>query len=280
MAVSDSCVQLVDFFNTSIQYFEVEGITCKFYGISLCFGLFFHSLSIFLTTYVAVQRFVVCAFPFNGPKIFRVKTSVIYLLILTVCLFLQSFLSTLSVKNVETTTLFFRNETVVVCVMIFGLTVPFEKFQEIDHVLALSRVFINQLAASAIVVFCMTYCLYTIKWKRMKLGKTTNKKNTFRATAMLTLIMLIFVLGELPTTVALCFGAFGYPQWVNEDVMTRISNAILQITFEANIWVYVIMSKQFRYGLKTLFCCKQAAKAVSRKAEAHTGTSSTPINVL
>ena len=62
--------------------------------------------------------------------------------------------------------------------------------------------------------------------------------------------------------------------------MIYSSNVILEMTFVANIWVYVIMSKQFRYNLKTLFCCKQAAKAVSRKTEAHTGTSSTSINVL
>ena len=278
MAVSDSCVLLVDYIYKSILYFEVEGNICKFNRIWTCFGTFFHSFSIFLTTYVAVQRSVVCAFPFNGPKIFRVKTSVIYLLILTVCLFLQSFLSALSLKNVETTTLSFGNETLAVCVMVFSKTVPFERYLEIGHVLGLSRVFINQLAASAIVVFCMTYCLYTVKWKRMKLNTTTDQKKTFRTTAMLILIMLIFVLGELPTTVDLCFGAFGYPHWVNTNVITHISNAILHMTFEANIWVYVIMSKQFRYDLKTLLCCKQAAKAASWKTGK--GTTSTSISVM
>ena len=278
MAVSDSCVLLVDYIYKSILYFEVEGNICKFNRIWTCFGTFFHSFSIFLTTYVAVQRSVVCAFPFNGPKIFRVKTSVIYLLILTVCLFPQSFSPILLIKNVQTVTLSFGNETLPICIFTFGQLVPSEKFVEIDHVLRLIRVLINQLATSAIVVFCMTYCLYTVKWKRMKLGKTTDQKNTFRTTAMLILIMLIFVLGELPTTVDLCFGAFGYPHWVNTNVITHIANAILQMTFEANIWVYVIMSKQFRYDLKTLLCCKQAAKAVSWKAGK--GTTSTSISVL
>ena len=98
MAVSYSCVLLVDYINKSIRYFEVEGTTCTFNRICICFGSFFILYRSFLTTYVAVQRSVVCAFPFNGPKIFRVKTSVICLLILAVCLFLQSFISTLSVK--------------------------------------------------------------------------------------------------------------------------------------------------------------------------------------
>jgi hypothetical protein len=114
----------------------------------------------------------------------------------------------------------------------------------------------------------------------MKLGKTTDQKNTFRTTVMLVLIMLIFVLGELPTTVKLCFEVFGIPQWVNKHIMMLSANIILEMTFAANIWVYVIMSKQFRYNLKTLLCCKQAAKAVSRKAETHKGTSSTSISVL
>ena len=242
--------------------------------------MFFHSFSVFLTVYVAVQRSVICAFPFNGPKIFRVKTSVLYLLILTVCLIPQSFLLILLIKNVQTVTLSFGNETLHICVLKFRQPVPYEKFLQIDLVLRLIRFLINQLATSAIVVFCMTYCLYTVKWKRIKLGKTTDQKNTFRTTVMLILIMLIFVLGKIPGTVGLCFEAFGIPQWVNKHIMNLSANIILEMTFAANIWVYVIMSKQFRYNLKTLFCCKQAAKAVSRKAEAHKGTSSTSISVL
>ena len=280
MAVSDSCLLLVDFSHKCFQFTEVEGNICKLCVIWGCFGMFFHSFSVFLTVYVAVQRSVVCAFPFNGPKIFRVKTSVIYLLILTNCLFPQSFSLILLIKNVQTVTLSFGNETLPICVLKFGQPVPYEKFLEIDHILGLIRFLINQLATSAIVVFCMTYCLYTVKWKRMKLGKTTDQKNTFRTTVMLVLIMLIFVLGELPTTVKLCFEVFGIPQWVNKHIMMLSANIILEMTFAANIWVYVIMSKQFRYNLKTLFCCKQAAKAVSRKAEAHKGTSSTSISVL
>ena len=277
MAVSDSCLLLVDVLNKSFQFIEVEG-KCKFYLILGSFGKFFHSFSVFLTVYVAVQRSVVCAFPFNGPKIFRVKTSVIYLLILTVCLFPQSFSLILFIENVQTVKVSFENGTLSICVLIIDQTV--EHYREIHPFLALTKVLINQLATSAIVVFCMTYCLYTVKWKRMKLGKTTDQKNTFRTTVMLILIMLIFVLGNIPSTVQLCFDAFGFPQWVNEEVMIYSSNIILEMTFAANIWVYVIMSKKFRHNLKTLFCCKQAAKAVSRKTEAHTGTSSTSISVL
>ena len=177
VAVSDSCLLLVDVLQKSFQFIEVEG-KCKFYLISGSFGMFFHSFSVFLTVYVAVQRSVVCALPFNGPKIFRVKTSVIYLLILTVCLFLQSFLSALSLKNVETATLSFGNETLAVCVMVFSKTVPLERYLEIGHVLRLSRVFINQLAASAIVVFCMTYCLYTVKSVSRKTEAHTGTSST------------------------------------------------------------------------------------------------------
>jgi hypothetical protein len=275
VAVSDSCLLLVDVLHKSFQFIEVEG-KCKFYLISASFGTLFHSFSVILTVYVAVQRSVVCAFLFNGPKIFRVKTSVDYLLILTVCLFPQSFSVILLIENVQTVKVSFENETLSICVLIYGQTV--ENYREIHHFLALTKVLINQLATSAIVVFCMTYCLYTVKWKRMKLGKTTDQKNTFRTTAMLILIMLIFVLGNIPSTVQLCFDAFGFPQWVNEQVMTYSSNVILEMTFAANIWVYVIMSKQFRYDLKTLLCCKQAAKAVSWKAGK--GTTSTSISVL
>jgi hypothetical protein len=154
------------------------------------------------------SRTAFCEFPFNGPKIFRVKTSVIYLLILTLFLFPQSFSIILLIENVQTVTVSFENEIFSICVLIYGQTV--ENYREIHHFLALIKVLINQHATSTIVVFCMTYCLYTVKWKQMKLGKTTDQKNTFRTTAMLILIMLIFVLGNIPSTVKLCFDAFGF----------------------------------------------------------------------
>ena len=176
-------------------------------------------------------------FPFYGPKIFRVKTSVVYLLILTVYFFPQSFSVILLIENVQTVTVSFENETLSICVLIYCQTG--ENYREIHHFLALTKVLINQLATSAIVVFCMTYCLYTVKWKRMKLGKTTDQKNTFRTTAMLIFIMLIFILGKIPSTVVLCFKAFGTPQWVNKLILSPSANIILQMTFAANIWVYL-----------------------------------------
>jgi hypothetical protein len=53
VAVSDSCLLLVDVLHKSFQFIEVEG-KCKFYLISASFGMFFHSFSVFLTVYVAV----------------------------------------------------------------------------------------------------------------------------------------------------------------------------------------------------------------------------------
>jgi hypothetical protein len=57
MAVSDSCLLLVDVLHKSFQFIEVEG-KCKFYLISASFGTLFHSFTVFLTVYVAVQRSV------------------------------------------------------------------------------------------------------------------------------------------------------------------------------------------------------------------------------
>ena len=107
MAVSDSCVLLVDYIYKSILYFEVEGNICKFNRIWTCFGTFFHSFSIFLTTYVAYSVLWSVRFPLMVRK-----TSVICLLILAVCLFLQSFISTLSVKIIWNYNAIFRKRDI------------------------------------------------------------------------------------------------------------------------------------------------------------------------
>jgi hypothetical protein len=83
--------------------------------------MFWDVLSFLLGLFNSIcSRTAFCAFPFNGPKIFRVKTSVIYLLILTICLFPQSFSLILLIKNVQTVTLSFGNETLPICVLKFG----------------------------------------------------------------------------------------------------------------------------------------------------------------
>ena len=120
VAVSDSCLLLVDFSHKCLEFIEVECNICKFSVIWWCFGMFFHSFSVFLTVYVAVQRSVVCAFPFNGPKIFRVKTSVIYLLIVTVCLIPQSFSPILLIKNVQTNAIFRKRDITHLCSYIWS----------------------------------------------------------------------------------------------------------------------------------------------------------------
>jgi hypothetical protein len=83
---------------------------------------------------------------------------------LTVYRLPQSFSIILLIENLQTVTVSFQNETFSICVLIYGQTV--ENYREIHHFLALIKVLINQLATSAIVVFCMTYCLYTVKWNK------------------------------------------------------------------------------------------------------------------
>jgi hypothetical protein len=67
VAVSDSCLLLVDVLHTSFQFIEVEG-KCKFYLISASFGTLFHSFSVFLTVYVAYSVLWSVRFPLMVRK--------------------------------------------------------------------------------------------------------------------------------------------------------------------------------------------------------------------
>ena len=68
--------------------------------------------------------------------------------------------------------------------------------------------------------------------------KTTN--------LMLVLIMLVFVIGEFPTTLNIFYATF----LEDESPWIVSANGV-------NIWVYIDMSKQFRDSLFQLFsCCK------------------------
>ena len=123
-----------------------------------------------------------------------------------------------------------------------------------------------QILPMCTVLFSMVYCVCTITRRRHQVQMSERSQNTMhRTTAMICVVMMLFILGEFPTTLSRAFRIYcensddSFVQWLgftrNGILMT---NAILFISYFLNIWVYVLMSKSFRERLLTMLCITSA----------------------
>ena len=105
-----------------------------------------------------------------------------------------------------------------------------------------------------IVLFSMVYCVYTVKRRRHKVQMSESSQRAIhRTTVMISVVMMLFICGEFPTTLAFAFGMYGensdnsFVHWLGfTDNEIYLVNVILVISYLLNTWVYVLMSKSFR----------------------------------
>ena len=88
------------------------------------------------------------------------------------------------------------------------------------------------------------------------------EKDKFRTTLIICLIMILFVIGEFPTTLSMAFEMFGtdsqneFVQWLGfSNTGLCFTNIVVVASYLLNIWVYVVVSKQFRENLLHIFDC-------------------------
>jgi hypothetical protein len=112
---------------------------------------------------------------------------------------------------------------------------------------------------SVVIIFCMIVILITINRTTLTIGQSSNQRNTTRTNLMLVLIMLVFVIGEFPTTLNIFYATFLEDEspWIVSANGVWFCNISVVVSYLVNIWVYIDMSKQFRDSLFQLFsCCK------------------------
>lgn len=224
---------------------------CYFDPIFFRFALFFHSMSCFTTSFLAIQRCTVCVFPFVGPRICGIRTIVIVSVASVVLLSLvplQDFILNERHGNISAT---LENKTTVYCYVKprGGLTK-----KTIDMIDSNIRLFVYQVIPAFITSFCMVVCLITVSSRRMQMGKSSHDQVQKRTTIMLVLIMLVFVLGEMPSAIRLFSKSFFHNDVLSSEIYFWFGNISLVVSYLVNIWIYIGMSKQFRESLRKLLC--------------------------
>ena len=244
---------------------EHETVYILSYELSQYIPVIFHSFSILVTTIVVLQRMCICAFPFKARFLFTMRNTVIAM-VTTFFICVMMVLPLLMISNVTAEIILFtNNDTMLIIDVDYVLPQDFILAYKHDY-FPYFRLFGLQILPMCIVLFSMVYCVCTITRRRHQVQMSESSQNTIhRTTAMICLVMMLFISGEFPTTLSLAFHIYGknsdnyFVYWLgftNNGIC--LVNVILVVSYLLNIWVYVFMSKSFRERLLTMLCITSA----------------------
>jgi hypothetical protein len=162
--------------------------------------IIFHSFSILVTTIIAVQRLCICAFPFKARFLFTMRNTVIAM-VTTFFICVMMVLPCFMISNVTTKIILLtNNDTRLIFDVDYVLSHDFILAYIYDYLLYI-RWFGLQILPMCIVLFSMVYCVCTITRRRHQVQMSNSSHNTIhRTTAMICLVMTLFISGEFPTT--------------------------------------------------------------------------------
>lgn len=246
---------------------------CIMYDVTSKLAPPFHTTSVWITTALGIQRFIIIAFPMQGPRFCSIKTStfiIIFTYILSFIMYIPSFLN----RRYDPVTIF-DNETgseLTVCNCTKGEElIPVEKLQN------MLRSIFGQLLPCALL--SLTTILLTrklkVETKRIlqlhKHESNETERRDFRqirrTSQMIIVLVTIFLFVEIPNGIVFALFIF-YPELLNSDstvipILAIVLNLMVFVIYLINFWIYVTLSRQFRRELKHLFSgklCGQSEK--------------------
>lgn len=165
------------------------------------------AMSILSTTYLAIQICVVCIFPFVGPRICGLKTIAIVTAAFGVFILVNILPDFLLYERYGNISQSAENKSTLYCYTKAkdnNATRILKRFEA--HI----RLWTLHLLPAIITSFCMVPCLITLN-KRKMIKSQMRTQQAKKTTITLVLIMLSFVLGELPTSVSMVYWVFHPP---------------------------------------------------------------------
>lgn len=217
----------------------------------------FHTWSLLITCLVAFQRFLVCAFPFKAQYIWSNKTSYLTLFV-SLLLALALNVPWNLVSDVEIVEL--NNSSKLSCHFTYLIDVDRFKNEYLPYI----RIYGLQIGSLLIVLFSLTFCSYTISRRNVKMLNERIQQKRRRTTIMTCLVMIVFVIGETPTTIGIIFELYArsstntFVQWLGFKIEGVVfGNIVIILSYLLNIWVYIAISKSFRQRLYRILTCKR-----------------------
>lgn len=291
LAISDTLTGLLcNGLNPFIDFYFRDGYQiypqCLIFSIITGLSPVFRYISVLLTTSLTCLRFVVVRCPFRGPVCWKVKTSLILVIVFSIFVILayvppyvviihESLKSISTLQDMRSlgkpnTIKFTDNSSNLSGDICVQLTVEYDESLYDMMMYAYRHVFFfTSICSCCCCCVIIVLTLYLIlKFRKNNMASVRNVRRAehakkLRATIMITLIVLFFLIAEIPQTLyyvcfvphSVVFNFFGSSTFCN-DLNMRLHEffvypeTITYITFQisalSNIWIYIFMSEDFR----------------------------------
>lgn len=244
---------------------------CVFHDYALYIAVILHSTSVWLTMTLGIQRCIIVVFPFNGPRIWTMKNSVI----MTTMSYLVAvffFITLFFMKDYSETE---HGDGSKVCTEKYAdwFQSHLSTYSSIYHVLR--SVFVQLLPCLSMMVSTavLAYKLKNEKifqrgMSKIGVGQKKDYQHRHRTTLMVVIIMLIFLIVEVPNGIV--FGIKLYD--TNNTLLPEsidypfaiVHNFILLLSYHCNFWIYVGLSARFRRTLKDMLLGSRVKRTFER----------------
>lgn len=234
---------------------------CWVYMTFQSLGVSFHTVSVYLTAFLGIQKFSIVAYPFQSRRIFTKKMSYWA----TVIIYIAGF----SIFSPDFVNLEFSRAGDVELPECRGLTKNpdycvwrtatwlVNQVKEYRMYYYMTRCILIQIIPCFVITFSTIYLVRSLVSNNgISMATAEQSRRKRRLTIMITLIVGIFLIVELPGAI---FFAFDFHRFLTDhtiipreidETSIRIHNFLLCLGYACNFWIYFALSDQFRTQIR------------------------------
>ncbi|KAK3085438.1 hypothetical protein FSP39_003307 [Pinctada imbricata] len=228
---------------------------CIYHEYSYIISNIFHTASAWLTTTLGVQRYVVVAYPFRGPRLCTMQKS--YTLVCIVFLAAPLiYIPTFLYRDFQEVKVDVNGTFVSTCYC------PLSGVEVYDKILVFLKSFLVKIIPCTTLIL-VTFALIrrleieTDRMLRLQAeseGERRDFRHIRRTSIMVALIVITFLLVEIPSTVKVIITNLDSTAIDKESdyTMSMYMNFSLLVSYHINFWIYVSLSEHFRTCLRSL----------------------------
>ncbi|XP_069114775.1 sex peptide receptor-like [Argopecten irradians] len=246
---------------------------CYFYDYLSHLSSLFHTASVWITTCLGIQRYIVIAHPFVGPRLCTIRVSffsVFGSLFLAVAMYTPRFLYT----NYDYIRVVDENGfTQDLCLCHDNPDIS-EKYERLVNIF---RCALGQLVPCTLLIVTTFLLVRKLKTESKRIlllhahEENERERRDFRqikrTSQMIIILVIMFILVELPN--GMVFAILFYDNTLFSPMTTLylavILNVLVYVSFLVNFWIYVCLSAQFRKSLNDLLKFRNCFKRISMK---------------
>lgn len=257
-----------------VSYYYHDGLSyplCIFHSLAYKVNVVLHTVSIWLTVALGVQRYIVVAFPIPGRRLCSQKNSAVVIILVYIIVLGIYSLWFIDDRFEPRTRVNDAGLVIQYCFCSHEEIIQFD----LGLIMKFIRLVFGQFLPCVILV-CATVALVQkliVESKRILTlhqddedeGERTDFRLIRRTTVMVVLIVISFCLVEIPLSIVFIIDLIDIHIISQESRQKAavIFNFCVFMTYQVNFWVYVCLSRHFRDNLRKIIPCVKQKRHMS-----------------